>query len=330
VPHAIWAPLTAFAATLVIVWWLTRSPVARLALDEPNPRSLHQTPVPRTGGIGIHAGALLAWAMLRPDLPWMLWLALAAMIAVSLADDARGVPVLARLGIHLLASGWLAAGLLHEPLGTAGVLLATLALAWMSNLYNFMDGSDGLAGGMAVIGFSTYGAAAWLAGSPLFALANFSVAAAAAAFLVFNFHPARIFMGDVGSVPLGFLAGALAAVGWIDRAWPWWFPVLVFSLFIADASATLVRRLARGERVWEAHRDHYYQRVVQLGWGHRGTALVAYAVMATCGGLALVALTLPASAQAAILAGSATAYAGLIAVIGRAWLRRRTENTGVR
>jgi UDP-GlcNAc:undecaprenyl-phosphate GlcNAc-1-phosphate transferase len=322
VPHAIWAPLTAFAATLVTVWWLTRSPVARLALDEPNRRSLHRTPVPRTGGLGIHAGAVLAWVLLRPDLPWVLWLAFGAVVAVSLAEDARGVPALARLCTHLFAAGLLAAGLLNEQLGAAGVLLAMLALAWMSNLYNFMDGSDGLAGGMAVFGFSFYGVAAWLAGSTPFALLNFSIAAAAAAFLVFNFHPARIFMGDVGSVPLGFLAAAFGIVGWLERAWPWWFPALVFSPFIVDASVTLARRLARRERVWEAHRDHYYQRVVQLGWGHRGTALAEYAMMAACGALALAALALPVAGQTAILAGSAVAYAGLIAVIGRAWRQR--------
>jgi UDP-N-acetylmuramyl pentapeptide phosphotransferase/UDP-N-acetylglucosamine-1-phosphate transferase len=204
-----------------------------------------------------------------------------------------------------------------------------LALTWMTNLYNFMDGSDGLAGGMTMFGFFFYGVAAWLAGSTAFALANFSVAAAAAAFLVFNFHPARIFMGDAGAVPLGFLAGAFGIMGWLEHAWPWWFPALVFSPFIVDASATLARRLARRERVWEAHRDHYYQRVVQLGWGHRGTALAEYAVMAACGALALVALALPVAWQAAILAASIAVYGALIVAIGRAWRRcARARETG--
>src|SRR5262249_47507440 len=156
-----------------------------------------------------------------------------------------------------------------------------------------------------------YGAAAVAADAP-FALVNFSFAAAAAAFLVFNFHPARIFMGDAGSVPLGFLAAALGTTGWLQGHWAWWFPPLVFSPFIVDASVPLARRLARGDRVWRAHRDHYYQRLVQLGWGHRRTALAEYMLMLACGGAGLAALAAPAAAQAALLAAVGAAYAVLI------------------
>ncbi|HEV2007432.1 MAG TPA: hypothetical protein VGQ88_01780, partial [Burkholderiales bacterium] len=93
----IWAPLTAFTGALVIIWWLTRSGLSMLALDHPNQRSLHQAPVPRTGGIGIHAGILLGWAMVTPSLPLVLWLALAILLTVSFLDDVRGVPVIGRL-----------------------------------------------------------------------------------------------------------------------------------------------------------------------------------------------------------------------------------------
>ena len=316
---AAWAPLTAFTATLLAVWWLMRSGVA---LDAPNARSLHRAPVPRTGGIGIHLGVVLAWLLVRPELPGILWLTFGVLLVVSLADDIRGLPVFLRLAVSVVGSGLLAASLLYEHVGVAGVLVATLAVAWMSNLYNFMDGSDGLAGGMAMFGFTFYGVAAWLAGSTSFALVNFSVAAAAAAFLVFNFHPARVFMGDVGSVPLGFLAGALGIVGWIERDWPWWFPAVVFSPFIVDASVTLARRATRRERVWEAHRDHYYQRMVQLGWGHRGTALAGYGLMLACGVLGLLATSAPVAGQITIMAAVVLAYAGLLAGIGRAWARR--------
>ncbi len=321
-PQAASVLLTAFAAALVTVWWLARSRLSTLALDRPNPRSLHQTPVPRTGGIGIHAGILLAWATTAPHLPSLLWLALALLLAVSFLDDVRGVPVIARLAAHLLAAGAVAASLLSGEFGLAGVILATLAMAWMANLYNFMDGSDGLAGGMALFGFLFYGIAAWLAGSTGFALLNFSIAAAAAGFLVFNFPPARIFMGDVGSVPLGFLAAAFGIIGWLQHDWTWWFPVLVFSPFIVDASVTLLRRLLRGERVWEAHRDHYYQRLVQLGWGHRGTALAEYALMLACGILGLLVLGLPMAQQIIALAATAAVYLALIAAIERTWRRR--------
>src|SRR5208282_5882390 len=164
-----------------------------------------------------------------------------------------------------------------------------------------------------------YGIAAWLAGNHAFALVNFSVAAAAAAFLIFNFHPARIFMGDAGAVPLGFLAGALGLIGWLQHDWTWWFPPLVFSPFIVDASVTLARRLARRERVWQAHRDHYYQRLVQLGWGHRRTAIAEYALMIGCGSAGLIMLSQPVMAQWTALAIIAAFYLLLIALIGIAW-----------
>jgi UDP-N-acetylmuramyl pentapeptide phosphotransferase/UDP-N-acetylglucosamine-1-phosphate transferase len=210
----------------------------------------------------------------------------------------------------------------HAQQGFAVALALVLLTVWMTNLYNFMDGSDGLAGGMALIGFSFYGAAAWFAGSTEFALVNFSIAAAAAAFLVFNFHPARIFLGDAGSVPLGFLAAALGLIGWLQHDWTWWFPILVFSPFVVDASVTLARRLLQREKVWQAHRDHYYQRLVQLGWGHRKTALAEYALMLACGVLALAALAAPAAMQAGLLAAAAAVYLALLTAIERAWHRR--------
>jgi UDP-N-acetylmuramyl pentapeptide phosphotransferase/UDP-N-acetylglucosamine-1-phosphate transferase len=321
VRYAAWAPFTAFAATLVSVWWLARSPVAQIALDHPNPRSLHQRPVPRTGGIGVHLGLVLAWGIVGLGLPLEVGCAFALLLLISFIDDVRGLPAAWRLGTHLLAAGIVAATLLLDNHGTAAVLIGTLAVAWMTNLYNFMDGADGLAGGMTVFGFTFYGIAAWLSGDSVFALANASVAAAAAAFLVFNFHPARIFFGDVGSVPVGFLAATFGVIGWLQRDWPAWFPVLVFSPFIVDASVTLARRLWRCERVWEAHRDHYYQRLVQMGWGHRRTAFAEYAVMLISGGLALATLSAPATGQAIALVAVAFVYAGLIVWIERAWIR---------
>lgn len=321
----IWAPLTAFAATLVVIWWLLRSRLSFIALDHPGRRSLHETPVPRTGGIGIHAGVILAWAITAPNLPDAAWAAFAVMLAVSFIEDVGGLSAAWRLAVHVLAAGLFTADLLLDAHGWIVVAAVAVAIAWMANLYNFMDGSDGLAGGMALIGFGGYGVAAWLSGSTAFALLNFSVAAAAAAFLVFNFHPARIFMGDTGSVPLGFLAGALGVIGWQQRDWGWWFPLVLFSPFIADASVTLARRLLRRERVWEAHRDHYYQRLVLMGWGHRKTALAEYALMLACGAIGLVAMTQAEAAQLTLLSGTVLAYLTIIAVIERAWRRKVTS-----
>ena len=157
----------------------------------------------------------------------------------------------------------------------------------MANLYNFMDGMDGFAGGMTVIGFGLLGYLGWQAHHPVISVIATLQSAAAAGFLVHNFPPAKIFMGDVGSVSTGFLAAALIVLGCRDGVFDLWVPLIVFSPFILDATVTLARRAFHHEKVWEAHRDHYYQRLVLSGWGHRRTVLAEYGVMALCGGLAL-------------------------------------------
>ena len=322
---AISISLIAFFVAALAVGWLARSPAARLALDEPNARSLHATAVPRTGGIGLLLGIAAGWAVVGPQLPWAFWAAATVLIAISLLDDLHGLSAAVRLGAHLLAAALATIALLPIPAVLPAAIMV-LAIGWMCNLYNFMDGSDGLAGGMTVSGFLFFAIAAALAGSTQFALLNLAIAAAAAGFLLHNFHPARIFLGDAGSVPLGFLAAAFGITGWLQHDWTWWFPLLVFSPFIVDASVTLARRLSSGARVWEAHRDHYYQRLVQLGLGHRNTALAEYALMAACGLTALWAMTLADTAQHAVLAATVLLYAGLIAGIERAWRTRRVTN----
>jgi len=321
VPHAVFAPFAAFAVTLTVVWWLARSRVALIAVDRPNERSLHDRPIPRSGGLGLHAGVLLAWPIAGAGTPAVIWISVVGLLIVSLIDDIRGMPVLARLAAHLLASGTVAALVLYPVHGWVAAGVATLGIAWMINLYNFMDGADGLAGGMAFFGFGFYGIAAWHADSTGFALFNFSIAAAAIAFLWFNFHPARIFMGDAGAVPLGFLAATAGLIGWLQQDWAWWFPLLVFSPFIVDASITLARRTVCRARIWEAHRDHYYQRLVRMGWGHRRTALAEYALMTLCGIAALAGLRWPQSGQIALLLAAALFYVLIAGLVEIAWRR---------
>ena len=315
------APLAAFLVALLVSWLLLRPAGRRIALDTPNERSLHAQPVPRTGGIAIAAGVAAACAFVMPGLQVLLGVA-AALAAVSLADDLVGLPTLVRFALHLAAA---AAVLVLELRYTEPVLfvLFLLGIAWMTNLYNFMDGSDGLAGGMAVIGFGAYGTAAVLAGAEPFAMLCASVAAAAAGFLVFNFPPARLFMGDAGSAPLGFLAAALGIYGWSRGVWPIWFPLLVFAPFVCDATLTLLRRLLRRERVWQAHREHYYQRLVRMGYGHRGAALIEYAVMAGCAATALLARREPSAVQAAALAGAAAVLIAIAVWVDLRWARHQ-------
>jgi UDP-N-acetylmuramyl pentapeptide phosphotransferase/UDP-N-acetylglucosamine-1-phosphate transferase len=292
---------------------------AQFALDEPNARSLHERPIPRTGGIAILLGAAIS----LPFVATVLWLPLLIALClsvVSFVDDLRGMPTVARLAAHFVAAGVLAWYAL-SPMHWAQLAVIVIALVWITNLYNFMDGSDGLAGGMATIGFGAYAAAAYLAGNTALAAVCIALAAAAAGFLVHNFHPARIFLGDVGSIPLGFLAGALGIVGWRDDVWPLWFPLLVFGPFIGDATITLLKRLINGERVWQAHRDHYYQRIVRMGVGHRGTALIGYLAMLVCAAAALFVRVESVPMQAAAFGAASAALAAMAVWVDRRWAR---------
>lgn len=283
-------------------------------LDRPNERSLHTTPVPRSGGLGIMAGVTLG--LLAFPLAFGVALGWLLLVFVSWRDDRRSLPVALRFASHFLAGGLaLASGLLPGGAGWAGGLLALFCIVWMTNLYNFMDGANGLAGGMAVFGFGAYAAAALLAGQAQLAGMAACIAAAAAGFLLFNFDPARIFMGDVGSIPLGFLAATLGLEGVQLAAWPAWFPVLVFAPFIADATVTLLKRALRGEKVWQAHREHHYQRLVRAGWSHRRLALHAYALMAAAAVSACWMLAWPPAGQYAGLAGWGLVFAGLMLAV---------------
>jgi UDP-N-acetylmuramyl pentapeptide phosphotransferase/UDP-N-acetylglucosamine-1-phosphate transferase len=313
-------PALAFLVTLALIWWLVKGNIP--VLDLPNARSLHATAVPRTGGLGLLAGILASWALLPVSLPFTVWLAVIVLACVSFADDIFDLPVWVRLLTHGVFAIWFSAALLTEANGWLIAAFAALAITWMLNLYNFMDGSDGLAGGMALIGFGCYGVAAWLAGDEPFAAANFCVAASAAAFLLFNFHPARIFLGDSGSIPLGFLAAAMGIIGWVSDDWPAWLPLLVFSPFIADASVTLLKRGWRGEKVWQAHRQHYYQRMVQHGLGHRNTALLAYILMLASGASAMWATRQDPSVQFGVGIIWCAVYLTLMGASDHYWERR--------
>ncbi|MEO6566413.1 MAG: glycosyl transferase [Casimicrobiaceae bacterium] len=278
------AGLALLIATGVIILLLRRG--SRLPLATPNPRSLHTAPVPRVGGISIWAGALpaiLVATSIAPleTLAWApAWLIL---VLVSLRDDMRSVSIAARLATHALAALWFACwALASSPMilwpQMLLVTLVALVVAWSLNLYNFMDGSDGLAALMTIVGFAAYVAAG--PASAATELVAVAVVAATLPLLVVNLPPARIFMGDAGAVPLGFLAAAFGIAGVVTGRWDIWFPVLVFLPFIADATLTLLRRAWRGERWWEGHRSHYYQRLHLLGAGHGGTLAIYGVLMA--------------------------------------------------
>ena len=265
--------LAALGTRLVLGWLLRRQ-----ILDRPNERSSHAVPVPRGGGLAVTpvvAGLWLAWAAWAGDaFVAALGLGGLGLMALSWVDDRRGLPPLPRLALHALAVGLGLALLPADALVLQGAvppwadrLLAGLAWLWFVNLYNFMDGIDGITGTeTAVIGVGAALVAA-LAGldggvAPL----GLAAAGAGVGFLLWNWHPARLFLGDSGSVPLGFLLGgllvALAAAGQLAAA------LILPALHYADATITLLWRLRDGEAVWQPHRRHFYQRALRGGRRH--------------------------------------------------------------
>jgi UDP-N-acetylmuramyl pentapeptide phosphotransferase/UDP-N-acetylglucosamine-1-phosphate transferase len=305
----------------------------RLPAAHPNDRTLHQGAVPRVGGLALWAGFVPVALAVGGGLPggYVAWLPpFAALAAVSLADDARGVPVSLRLAVHALAAVWAAALLWRLPGGLPGIAASgryllwvggtALALAWAANLYNFMDGNDGLAGATGLIGFAALGLAA--GHDPPLRIASLALAAATVPFLAVNRPPARLFLGDVGAVPMGFLAAAFGIGGALRGDWPPWFPLLVFLPFVADASVTLLARLLRGERVWQAHRDHYYQRLHRLGAGHGGTLAAYAAVTLGTSATALACLVHAPDAGSLALLAWAVALGVLFASIDYHWRRK--------
>ena len=268
--------------------------------------------------------------------PMVLLLGLIPLVAISILDDYRSIPIKWRILIH----GWAACVIFRAsympttfdlpdlvlPLPAWIIIPLTLLFTvWMINLYNFMDGMDGFASGMAVIGFSTLG---WLGWADIgFATFCLIVVAASAGFLVHNFPPAKIFLGDAGSTALGFLAAACSLWGSKDSLFPFWVALLVFSPFIVDATVTLLRRVLRGEKFWQAHRSHYYQRLVLLGWGHRRTVLAEYALMLACAGSALLAVRLPPVGQISLAMVWGLIYGFLMWGVGRLERRHATVSS---
>ncbi len=311
----------AILATLILRVLIATGWAWRIATDIPNHRSLHTLPTPRVGGLGI-VPVSAAFMFVAGHSLWLIVVLTLGLALVSQVDDRKGLPARVRFAAHLVA---VVALLAVYPAPTPVWLLVPVGflMLWLINLYNFMDGIDGLAGGMALFGFGAYALAALGHPhvSPELSISGAAIAGAALGFLLLNFHPAKLFLGDAGSVPLGFLAGALGYWGWRDDVWPIWFSPLVFSPFIGDASVTLIRRLLRGEKFWQAHREHYYQRMVRLGTGHTVTALIWYLVMFVGIMLALWALGCSTIVQWEIVAGWAVVLFLMGAAIDMRWRR---------
>ncbi len=303
------AGVSSFLLAALGVGLMRRLARRRKILDQPTPRSLHSRPTPRGGGLVIVVLALVAVPAFSAFLPAVRWtpviayvIGTALMAGISWLDDLYSLSPWTRLGVHGVASTIVVAGCGAGPaiavpilgelfLGWAAYPLAVLWLVAVSNAFNFMDGIDGMAGLQALVAATAWGAVGVHLSLPLAAGLGVVLAGASLGFLVHNWSPARIFMGDVGSVFLGFSLGAvpfLAAAGTGPGSGrTGTLPLLAVAFlwpFICDTGFTLLRRAIRGENVLQAHRSHLYQRLVLAGHSHRAVA-VFYGGLAVLGAL---------------------------------------------
>lgn len=280
--------LAAFVITLILVNRAIVYAHHRGMLDQPGQRRSHSMPTPRGGGVGIVIallicvpGALLGLPMTAPASAWPTSVVLAIAVALALValtgwwDDHRPLPALPRFAVQLVAILLFSLSLLASGLSWWWLPLLLGAGAWSINLHNFMDGIDGLLAQQAVFVGAGIALIAWSTAQLPLAVAAATLAAAAAGFGVYNKPPARIFMGDVGSGSIGLLIFVFSALLWrVDHALIW--PALILSsAFLIDATLTLLVRVWRGRRWYNAHREHLYQWMVRRGRTHAGTD-VAY------------------------------------------------------
>ena len=280
--------LLEFFLSFFISWLLVRFPLAAL-LDRSGERSLHEGAIPRAGGIAIVISLLVAGSiqhtLLLQVFSLPLLLACGMMMLLSVWDDMKPLHPAARFLLHVLIASEVVFG---DQLYFVGgdwlpvviwQVLTVIGITWTINLYNFMDGMDGFAAGMAMLGFGTLALMGFWRGDLGYAHINVGVVVATAGFWCWNFPPARIFMGDLGSTLLGLLVAISALVGVKRELFPIWVPCVVFSAFWVDASYTLIRRMVAGERFWLPHRSHLYQRLVLAGFSHRQVVLAEYLLM---------------------------------------------------
>lgn len=277
----VFAALTTLIVTGRLLPWLRRK-----ALDRPNARSSHVVPTPRGGGLGVLAGLLPGWAILSLWSPPALLPELAALLTATLGlawlsfrDDRKPLPAWVRFSVQIAAIGFILAAQDPDRLVFQGALplvldriITGIGWLWFVNLFNFMDGIDGISAieaGAIGLGVALIMALAFFR----FDLTAFGLvyAATAAAFLWWNWHPAKVFLGDVGSVPLGLLGGwlllQLALAGALSAA------LTIPLYYLADATVTLLWRAYDGEKIWQAHRRHFYQKAVQRGFSHSAVSL---------------------------------------------------------
>ena len=280
-----------FSVSVWLTAWAKEYSIKHQLLDVPSSRGSHQVVKPRGGGIAIIIPVIIVVfiSMLFVGQHYReygtLILVLIMLASIGWLDDHNDQPVLRRIGVHLLTGAVVLYGIgaidnlqidsFQLKLGPLAGLLTIIWVAWMANLYNFMDGIDGLVAGHTVIAGCTIGLWFSFSGDLLIASICYSLMAASLGFLVWNWDPARIFMGDVGSVAVGGLLATLAVLGNQAHNIPILAFILLYLIFLLDTGITLVNRMRRRKILFQAHHEHFYQRAVATGWTHGEVSTVS-------------------------------------------------------
>ena len=307
--------LLSFFLSFVAVYGMRRFCLWKGIMDVPNIRSSHVNPTARIGGVGFivaYIASLALWGDVSILFCKMLAIAVGVSI-LSLMDDLKGLKPSIRFLVHILFSvGIFVLGikLIGISMPFVEMRFATMAfqivisvffLAAMTNVYNFMDGIDGYAGGVGILGALSLAGFAQIAGKVAIVDALLMLAAVLAGFWIWNYPKAKIFMGDVGSAFLGFYFGAVILYLTLINA-DFLLPMLmVFGVFIGDASVTMIRRLINREKIWEAHRSHFYQRLTIIGWSHRRVIWLEFVHMVICCMLAFGYLSVPEAGRLVLI-----------------------------
>lgn len=269
--------------SFVSCWMAMRLAVRAGMIALPGERQSHQIATPTGGGLGLVVTLLIITLILQiiQPLPVFWWLntlpGILVLALVGWIDDKRPVSSKIRLLVQFTVSLWLLLCMkfLGPAIHASVIGITIIAMVWLMNLYNFMDGSNGMAAFQGVFCGLAFAVLFKLGGFSSMALVAVVVAAACAGFLPLNFPVAKVFMGDVASVPLGFTFAAFSVYGIYQGAFTFWTAVLIMSVFVIDASLTLAARVIHKEQWYTAHKQHVYQRLIEQEWSH-SQVLIAY------------------------------------------------------
>lgn len=314
--------IAVLAGSYACTIWVIRNAQNLGLIDIPNDRSSHTMPTPRGGGIVFTAtfylGLLILFGIGAVDENWMLGLFIGGPLVaiIGFLDDRKSLPASARLMIHFIAAVATYAiitqmfhyhmeiSFLPTQNQTLLGIFCVLYIMWMVNLYNFMDGIDGMAGTQGVVAALLSAGLSFWQGSPALGAIYLLLAASVGGFLFHNWSPAKIFMGDCGAYFLGFAFATLALISKVYLGHSIHAHMILLGVFICDATYTLVLRAVQGKRVYQAHRDHAFQHAVQRGLSHRRVNLMWNAVtMFWLGPVAMASVLYPLQATLFLLLG---------------------------